>query len=139
VEGVKAARFMLVAVVVFSSIVVEANECVAPKPPKISGALCGRLFDSTGAAVPNVGLQVLGEADRVVADFQADSKGDFVFPNLGKGKYRLKATSSGWLIEFGQFEIVRSKAVCTSPVTVRLDVACCCFGSGITKKRPRRY
>ena len=115
-----------------------ANECVAPKPPKIRGALCGRLFDATGAAVPNVALRILGDPDRVVADAQADSKADFIFPNLAKGSYRLQATSSGWLIEFGQFRIAKSKPACTNPVTVRLDTSCCCFGSGIIKKRPRR-
>jgi hypothetical protein len=116
-----------------------ANECEAPKPPKISGALCGRLFASDGGTVPNVHLRVLGESERVIADVQADSKGDFIFPNLSKGKYRLKATSPGWLIEFGQFEIRSSKATCTNPVTVRLDVSCCCNGSGIIKKRPPHY
>lgn len=115
------------------------NECVAPKPPKIRGALCGRLFDATGAAVPNVALRILGDSDRVVADVQADSRGDFIFPNLAKDGYRLKANSSGWLIEFGQFKIAEAKPVCTNPVTVRLDLACCCFGSGIFKKRPRHY
>jgi hypothetical protein len=47
----------------------------APKPPKIRGALCGRLFDATGAVVPDAGLRVLGDADRIIADVQADSKG----------------------------------------------------------------
>jgi hypothetical protein len=123
----------------FCCSVAMANECVAPKPPKIRGALCGRLFDATGAVVPDVGLRVLGDADQIIADVQADPKGDFIFPNLAQGSYRLKATSSGWLIEFGQFEIIKSKPSCTNPVTVTLDAACCCFGSGIVKKRPRDY
>ena len=117
----------------------RANECIAPKPPKISGALCGRLIDATGAAVPNVMLQVLAHSDGAIADAQSDSRGDFTFPGLAKGSYRLKTTSTGWLIEFGDFEIKNSKKSCKNPVMVRLDVACCCFGSGIIKKKPSHY
>ena len=130
----------MIGVVVFlSAIGCVANECVAPKPPRISGALCGRLIDATGAAVPNVGLRVQGDSNRIVADGMADSKGDFKFARLAKGKYRLTATSGGWLIEFGSFEIKAASANCTDPATVRLDLACCCFGSGISKRRPSHY
>ena len=120
----------------FSCGIAMANECVAPKPPKIRGALCGRLVDATGAAVPDVALQIVGDSDRVIASVNADSKGDFMFPNVAEGSYRLKAASSPWLIEFGQFEIRSPKAACSHPVTVRLDASCCCFGSGIINKRP---
>jgi hypothetical protein len=89
--------------------------------------------------VANVGLQVLDEFDRTISGVKADQKGDFVFPNLPKGKYRLKTTSVGWLIEFGRFEITKSKSLCVNPVLVRLDTSCCCFGSGIVKKRPRGF
>jgi carboxypeptidase family protein len=139
VERVSVGRCCISAAIVISSIVVEANECIVPKPAKISGALCGRVFDATGGVVPNVQLRVVDDSGNVVADVQADSKADFVFTNIAKGKYRLKATSAGWLIEFGEFEITRPKATCTNPVTVRLDIACCCFGSGIVNKRPRGY
>jgi hypothetical protein len=135
----KGTLFTVVLAIISWPIVAQGNECTAPKPVKISGALCGRLFDATGAVVPNVGLRVVKDSDRMVADVQADSKGDFVFPALDKGKYRLKATSPGWLIEFGEFEINSSKATCTTPVTVRVDVSCCCNGSGIINKRPRHY
>jgi hypothetical protein len=130
---------MMVTTIVLSSVVVKANECTAPKQPTLSGAFCGRVFDATGAAVPNVGLRVVGASDRVVANVQANSKGDFMFPELAKGKYRLTVTSPGWLIEFGGFQIKNPRARCMHPVTVRLDIACCCYGSGIAKKRPPHY
>ena len=124
---------------VLSAVTCLGNECVAPPPPKISGALCGRLIDASGVPVPNVGLRVLGDSDRTMAEVQADHKGDFLFAGLVRGKYRLTATSGGWLIEFGEFEIKTSQAQCTHPVTVQLDFACCCFGSGISKRRPPHY
>ena len=137
----RVARLTAAATIVLWSIVSTGNECTAPKPPKISGALCGRVIDASGTAVANVGLRVLGDRGSLVlvSDVQANAKGDFIFSNLAEGKYQPKATSPGWLIEFGQFEITESKAVCTTPVTVRLDTSCCCFGSGISKKRPRGY
>ena len=135
----KIARLMIATGMVLSSVAIKANECTAPKQPKISGAFCGRVFDATGAALPNVGLRVVGESDHAVADVQADSKGDFKFPELARGKYRLTATSPGWLIEFGDFQIKTPRATCMHPVTLRLDVACCCYGSGIVKKRPPHY
>lgn len=125
--------------ILLGSVVAAANDCVAPEPPKISGALCGRLIDATGAAVPNVGLRVLGDSNKVVADGKADSKGDFVFPDLANGRYRLTPTSGGWLIEFGEFDIKGARRTCVHPVTVRLDLTCCCFGSGISKRRPSHY
>jgi len=136
---VRAIRCAAAILVTLWSIFAAANECVAPQPPKISGPLCGRLIDATGAAVPKVDMEVLGDSGRVIASVQADSKGDFIFPSLARGAYQLKAISGGWLIEFGNFEVKKSGATCTHPVTVRLDQSCCCFGSGISKRRPRGY
>ena len=135
----RAVRSAAATLIVLCSVFAMANECVAPQPPKISGPLCGRLIDATGAAVPKVDLEVLGDFGRVIASVQADSKGDFIFPNLARSVYQLKAISGGWLIEFGNFEVRKSGATCTHPVTVRLDQSCCCFGSGISKTRPPGY
>jgi hypothetical protein len=139
VERVKRAELIAVGFTLLWSVVAGANTCVAPKPARISGALCGRSIDATGASVPDVGLRVLGADDRVVADVRADAKGDFIFSGLTKGKYRLTSTTTGWLIEFGAFEIKSSSAACSRPVTVRLDTSCCCFGSGISNERPAHY
>ena len=75
----KSKGLMLAAVIVLWSTLTSANECVAPKIPKISGALCGRLIDSSGAAEPDVALCVLGDSDRIIAETKADSNGDLYF------------------------------------------------------------
>jgi hypothetical protein len=136
---VRQVRWMIATVLLLSSSFAGANECVAPKPVKISGALCGRLVDATGASVPDIKLEVVDGSSFMIADAQADSKGDFAFSRLPKGNYRLKATSNNWLIEFGDFEIKSPRGSCTKPVTVRLDTSCCCFGSGIINRRPLGY
>jgi hypothetical protein len=131
-------RLLIAVFVALWSVGVGANECIAPKPPRLSGALCGRLFDATGAVVPNLELRVLDEQRHGVADAQADAKGDFIFPNLAKGKYRLTTTSREWLIEFGDLEIKQPKPICGQPISVKLSVSCCCHG-GISKRRPPHY
>ena len=115
-----------------------SNSCIATKPVKISGALCGRVFDPLGAIVPNAGLRVTDDAGRVIADAHADSKGDFVFPHLSRGKYQLDTTSSGYRLYFSNFEIVkRDETVCSRPVTVELGIQTC--SGEISKRRPKHF
>jgi hypothetical protein len=136
VEGVKPVSCIIAASVLLSSQLAEANECIPPKLAKISGALCGRLIDSTGAFVPDIELRVVDDSGGATADTQADSKADFIFPALVRGKRRLTTRTVPWLIEFGVFAIKTSQATGTEPMTVRLDTACCCFGSGIINRKP---
>ena len=114
-----------------------ANTCVPLKPVKISGALCGRVFDLSGKAVPNAGLRVVNEADVVVAEIQANSKGDFCFPPLPKGKQRLATTSPGWQSYVGEIEVTNSKAtICKKRLSVYLGLASC--QGGISTREPPR-
>jgi len=119
-----------------------SNSCFATKPVKISGALCGRVFDPTEAIVPGAALRVVDESGKIIAEAKADSKGDFVFPNLSIGRYRLNTTSdtaaAGWRITYGGFEITgKNTSSCTKPVTLLLGVMAC--EGGIWKKRPKNY
>ncbi len=129
---------IIVAVVLaFWPLGTEANEYVTPKPPKI-GALCGRLFDSTTATVPNVSLRVLDQSGNRVADATSDSTGDFIFPALKKGTYRLTSATRRWIVEFGDFRVRREAAECKQPVSVYLSIGCCCNG-GLVKKTPSGF
>ena len=129
--------FVLLMLVVWPG-VTSANTCIAPKPVRISGALCGRLFDPTGAVVPNVPLRVLDETGGMVLDVQADARGDFLFAHLAKGRYRLTTTTRPWLISFGDFELTTADAItCTRPVSVYLGITSC--SGGLSKRRPPHY
>jgi hypothetical protein len=128
--------FVLLILIVWP-VVMSANTCVANKPVKILGALCGRVFDPTGAVVPNVQLRVLDEAGGMISDASVDARGDFLFARLAKGKYRL-TTSRPWVISFGDFEITKPDATgCTHPVSVSLGIMSC--EGGLSKKRPPHY
>ena len=115
-----------------------ANTCIEGKSVKISGAFCGRVIDPTGAPVPSVGLRVLDPSGSVVADTQTDPKGDFIFPWLAKGNYRLTTTTSGWNITFGSFEMRSAKATsCVHPASVELGIHSC--EGGISNRRPPHH
>ena len=112
-----------------------ANTCVASKkPPKVSGALCGRAFDRAGGTFDNAELKVLDDNDYVMSTIRTDSTGNFVFPQLPVGQYRLAAP--GWHIEFGRFEISRSSAVCKRRRTVVIGITGC--DGGLDNAKPRR-
>src|ERR1700741_4790021 len=73
------ALFILLFLIALAATSVQANTCVEGKPVKISGVLCGRVFDPTGASVPDVELRLLDEAGSVAAEVRADSTGNFAF------------------------------------------------------------
>lgn len=115
-----------------------ANTCVEGKPVRITGAFCGRVFDPTGTTVAGVGLRVLDQSGSVVGDAQADAKGDFIFPPLAKGEYRLTTTAHEWHITFGGFEMRSQKATsCTRPASVLVGIMSC--QGGVSKRRPPHY
>jgi hypothetical protein len=107
------------------------------KPVRISGALCGRVIDSTGAIVPDAALRVVDASGKVIADAKGDSKGDFVFAEISTGRYRLTTISEGWRIQFGAFEITGTASNCWKPVTVELGIISC--SGGISKNKPKHF
>lgn len=116
---------------------VWSNTCVAGKPMKISGALCGRVIDPTGAVVPDAGLRIVDTSGKPIADAKANSNGDFRFPQISAGQYRLTTTSEAWRIQFGGFQVTRAASKCRKPVTVRLGIMSC--QGDIEKKRPHHF
>jgi len=83
----------------------RANTCIAPKPVKVSGAVCGRVIYPDGSSATDARLRVLDETGTIAADVRTDSKADFLFLPLAKGKYRLTTTSAGFNIAFGDIEL----------------------------------
>jgi len=128
-------RFALSFLMMFVMFPVDllCNTCTEGKPVRISGQLCGRVIDSTGAIVSDAALRVVDDSGSVVAD----AKGDFIFPGISTGRYRLTTTSEGWRTQFGGFEITRTASSCREPVTVELGIISC--SGTISKKRPKRF
>jgi hypothetical protein len=130
------ASILLLACFIFPTELLS-NTCIKGKPVRISGALCGRIIDPTGAIVPDAVLRVVDDSGNVIADAKVDSKGDFIFPTLSTGRHRLTTISEGWRIQFGGFEITHPASSCRRPVTVELGVISC---SGmIVNRRPKHY
>ena len=117
-------------------VVLRGNTCIAPRPLKHSGAVCGRVFDPTGAVVAGVDLQLLNDSGGVAGQARADSKGDFAFALLPKGKYRFATSTPGWVITFGEIEISGADGKKCKPLTVTLGIRAC--EGGVSGKKPPR-
>jgi Carboxypeptidase regulatory-like domain len=129
------ALFILLFLMALAATDVQANTCIEGKPVKISGILCGRVFDPTGAPVSDVELRLLDEAGSVAAEIRADSKGNFAFSALPTARYRLTTTTPGWTISFGAIEISgRKGTICKQPVTVILGLISC--QGGVSRRKP---
>jgi hypothetical protein len=108
------------------------------KPVKVAGAFCGKVSDIALELQPDTELGLYDQNDALVAKARADSKADFRFPPLLKGKYRLQAKD--WKITWGQIEITNSNAsICTHPVTVFVGLRSDCDGGWISKKWDFRH
>ena len=136
--SVPCSRHLALAFVIsLGALTLQANTC-AHKRLRISGPLCGRVLDPTGAVVSNIDLSVVDETGGLVADARSNSAGDFKFSPLPKGKYRLKTTAPGWLADIGEFEISQSNtSECKGPISVTLALYAC--GGGLGKAKPPHY
>ncbi len=116
----------------------QANTCVAPPPLRISGALCGRVADPTGGAVPDIELRVEDEKGSVIGQAHSNASGDFKFPPLPRGSYRLTTTAPGFMEYIGQIEILTSNQMsCRRATSVELALTSC--QGGIDKQRPPHF
>jgi hypothetical protein len=88
----------------------EAAECIANPPLRLSGKLHGRTIDASGAFVPNRDLRVLDLRGVAAAEFRTDSKGAFVFDfsSLPTGDYDLVTTTKGWKSSIARIVIAGS-------------------------------
>ena len=113
----------------------HASTCVAPKPLKISGTVCGKVFDVTGALVPNAELLLVDDNAALISRVRADSNADFAFPLVPEGKYRMD-TVAPYRISFGTIQITSAKQtrVCKRPVFVYLGVGDC--SGGVSRSKP---
>jgi hypothetical protein len=61
-----------------------------------SASILGTVHDSTGAAVPNAKVTLFSIAKGLSTERQTGSSGDYEFPNVAPGDYRIVATSAGF-------------------------------------------
>jgi hypothetical protein len=136
VEGVRI-QFAILAVLALATGDLGASTCVAPKPLRVAGAVCGKVFDVTGALVPNAELFMVDASGAVISRVHSDSNADFAFPSLAKGTYKV-TSDAPWHISFGTIQVTNSKETlaCKRPVYVYLGVGDC--SGGVSKSKPGR-
>ena len=84
---------------------------------QISGSVVGTVQDSTGAVVPNVAVTLTNNATNIVQTTVTTSSGDFRFPLVPVGEYRISAEMSGFKIaEVPSLTVVLGQAT-------RIDIA----------------
>jgi hypothetical protein len=63
---------------------------------QVSAALRGRVFDPSGAAVPNAQIELVETATNVHQQTVTSASGDYAFANLNPGTYKVDATAPGF-------------------------------------------
>ncbi len=63
---------------------------------QITGSIAGNVGDSTGAAVPGTQLIATNVSTGTVTRTVSDSDGNYLFPSLAAGQYKIEATRSGF-------------------------------------------
>jgi len=82
----------------------------------VQATLRGRVFDKSGAAVPNVQIEVKNTGTNVAVNTTSDSAGLYTAPYLNPGDYTITATASG----FKTF--IRNNLVLNVGETVDVDI-----------------
>ena len=62
----------------------------------IDGSLVGTVADATGAAIPNVNIELENMATGVKAGTKTNAAGEYRFNNILIGKYKLTASAPGF-------------------------------------------
>ncbi len=60
------------------------------------GSIVGTVTDPNGAVVPNAKITITNNADGQTRDITSNESGDFAFPNLDPGNYKVAIESSGF-------------------------------------------
>ena len=61
-----------------------------------SATVLGTIRDASGAALPNANVTIRNLATGITTTVQADAGGDFLFPNVRAGSYRISAELQGF-------------------------------------------
>jgi hypothetical protein len=61
-----------------------------------AGAIVGRVTDPSSAIVPNARIELIEENTGVAAQTQSGSQGDYTFPTVAPGVYRVTASARGF-------------------------------------------
>jgi hypothetical protein len=64
-----------------------------------TGSIYGTVADSTGAVIPNVKVTATNAGTAISTTVSSNGSGEYVFPALDPGTYRVSATMSGFKVE----------------------------------------
>ena len=100
--------FMLALISVCMSAVVSAQA--------VKGSLLGTITDSNGAAAAGATVTLTETRTGITANTATNSDGNYAFPNVKDGVYRVEATQKGFK------KVVRENVIVDVNTTVRIDL-----------------
>jgi hypothetical protein len=99
------------------SMVIAAGAFAPVAAQAIRGALLGTVTDSTGGTVPGANVTIIEVRTNISATTVTNESGNYSFPNLRDGLYRVEAELSGFR------KVVRDNVQVDVNTTVRVDLA----------------
>jgi hypothetical protein len=138
VEGVKRIQFLALSVLLCARLL-GACEAIVPKNPVMASEVCGYAQDPVGGRIADLDLKLVTTDYTTVSEVHTDAGGNFRFPTIPAGIYRITSGSKGWSVGgwLVQVRSPRTYAKCGHPLVVSPSLAGC--GGGISKRgyRPK--
>src|ERR1039457_5920849 len=78
-------------------LLLTALSCTLPGwTQTVTGRISGRIQDTSGGVLPGTSITISNEGTQLLWKAVADSKGDYVVPNLPPGAYRVTVSHAGF-------------------------------------------
>jgi hypothetical protein len=113
---------------------IACSLCVVSSAQEFRATMSGRVFDSSGAAVPNAKLQAVNTANNETSNAVSGPNGAYTIPFLRPGNYKLMVSAQGFkavtrenvLLQVGQIagiDVTLEVGAVTDTITVSGDAA----------------
>jgi hypothetical protein len=116
-----------------------ACEAIVPKNPVMASEVCGYAQDLVGGRIADLDLKLVTTDYRTVSEAHTDASGNFRFPTIPAGTYRMTSGSKGWSVGGWLVQVRSSKTYvkCRHPLIVTPSLTGC--GGAISKRgyRPK--
>jgi hypothetical protein len=99
----------------------SATTCVATKTFKVK-EVCGRVTNPLDEPIARAEVDLLQDGPEVSSGILTDDSGNFIMPNVPRGKYEIQVKSAGYVTAAQQLIVTKSpgNTQCLRPLKVHL-------------------
>src|SRR5215471_4362099 len=83
-------------IITAAGLVILLSPAAVPAQVRTTGSIVGTVRDASGALVPDAQIEITDIGTGVATSSRSGKAGEFVFPALQPGRYRLLATAAGF-------------------------------------------